>query len=148
MISKIDALSQWPDENYSLHSVPHPIRLPKRRQIDKWSIITDDSQSLHLRPVSEWDRPRAFHIPTELESLRSDDDVFQRASAKVGYKIQTDRKVLGGAPCVAGTRIPVYAILELIEAGYSQKKILKSFPSLRPEDLEAALRFSVIVMER
>ena len=78
----------------------------------------------------------------------SDYELFERAVAKVNHKIQIDRKILGGAPCIAGTRIPVYAILQLVEAGYSQKRVLKSFPSLSREDLEAALRFSAIVMER
>ena len=58
------------------------------------------------------------------------DDIFNRAAESVSSRIVMDKRVYGGAPCVAGTRVPVYAILELMEAGFSHKKILKSFPAV------------------
>ena len=117
------------------------------RRWGKWWITQEPLR--YVSQVSEWDRPI---LGVRIESLSrapaSDDELFQQAVAKVNHKIQIDRKILGGAPCIAGTRVPVYAILQLVEAGYSHKKLLKSFPSLSQEDLEAALRFSAIVMER
>jgi uncharacterized protein (DUF433 family) len=39
-----------------------------------------------------------------------------------------------------GTRIPVRAIVEYLERGYSTEKILKSFPELTPKDIDVARR--------
>ena len=41
--------------------------------------------------------------------------------------IVSNPKVLGGKPCIEGTRIPVYAVLELIEAGISFDDICDKF---------------------
>jgi len=78
----------------------------------------------------------------------STDEMFREAAEKVDKKIIMDKRIYGGAPCVVNTRVPVYAILEMVEAGYSHKRILKAFPTINKEDLEAALRFAVLVMER
>jgi uncharacterized protein (DUF433 family) len=114
----------------------------------KWFVVKDEN-ILHVSPISEWDRPFSAKAaaPRPVESL-SNNDIFQQAAAKVEHKIQINRRILGGAPCVRGTRIPVYAILELLEAGYTHKRILKSFPALSSADLEASIRFAIYVMER
>lgn len=114
----------------------------------KWW-TTQEPLLRYVSPVSEWGRPAiGVRIESWSRSPASDHELFEQAAAKVNYKIQIDRKILGGAPCVAGTRVPVYAILQLIESGYSHRRVLKSFPSLSQEGLEAALRFSAFVMER
>ncbi len=76
------------------------------------------------------------------------DEAFQQAAAKVDNMIEMNPNIYGGAPCVAGTRVPVYAILQMVESGYSFKKIFKAFPSIGQTELDAALRFTVLVMER
>jgi uncharacterized protein (DUF433 family) len=45
--------------------------------------------------------------------------------------------VRGGKPCIKGTRITVYDILEYIACGMSETEILADFPSLKPEHLRA-----------
>jgi uncharacterized protein (DUF433 family) len=119
---------------------------PFRRLGEKWRTM-EASPPKRVWPTA-WKNLMTVGIISEPKPLLSDEEVFQRATAMVGGKIQIDRKILGGAPCIAGTRIPVYAILQLVEAGYSHKRILKSFPALSDEELEAALRFSALVMER
>jgi uncharacterized protein (DUF433 family) len=47
--------------------------------------------------------------------------------------------VCGGAICAAGTRIPVTVILDNLAEGSTREEILCSYPSLRPEHLDAAL---------
>jgi uncharacterized protein (DUF433 family) len=59
-----------------------------------------------------------------------------------------NRRIYGGAPCVANTRVPVYVILQMVEDGCSHKQILKAFPTIGEEGLKAALRFAALVMER
>ena len=42
-------------------------------------------------------------------------------------RISVDPKICHGQPCVKGTRIMVYIILELLEAGISLEKITKEY---------------------
>ena len=76
------------------------------------------------------------------------DRVFERAAERGNNQVAMDKRIYGGAPCIAGTRIPVYAILELVEAGYSHPEILKSFPTIGQQELQAALQFAIYVMEK
>jgi len=50
--------------------------------------------------------------------------------------------VRGGKPCVRGTRITVYDILEYLAGGMTEDQILDDFPSLTREDLRACLAFA------
>ncbi len=115
----------------------------------KW--LADVNSPFHPSPPArEWEsmlRLSEFEV-YHAASRPTVDELFREAARKVNHKIEVDYKILGGAPCIAGTRIPVYAILQLVEAGYSHKRVRKSFPSLSQEDLQTALRFSAIVMER
>lgn len=48
----------------------------------------------------------------------------------------------GGKPCIRNLRITVYDILEYMASGMSQEDILKDFPDLVREDLQACLAFA------
>lgn len=50
--------------------------------------------------------------------------------------------VMFGKPCLSGTRIPVYLILEKLGAGESQEKILAAYPQLRREHITGALQYA------
>jgi len=57
--------------------------------------------------------------------------------------IVVNPKVLGGKPCVKGTRIPVYMVLELVEAGISFNDIrTKFYPQLSEEDIKACIAYA------
>ena len=47
--------------------------------------------------------------------------------------------VRGGKPCIRGTRITVYDILEYLAGGMTEAQILADFRSLTREDIGAAL---------
>ncbi len=47
-----------------------------------------------------------------------------------------------GKACIRGTRILVSVILDNIAAGLSRSEILASYPSLRPEDIHAAIAYA------
>jgi uncharacterized protein (DUF433 family) len=52
-----------------------------------------------------------------------------------------------GKPCVAGTRIPVLDVLELIERGISFDEIRRDFyPALADEDIRACVRYAMDVL--
>jgi uncharacterized protein (DUF433 family) len=50
--------------------------------------------------------------------------------------------VRSGKPCIKGTRITVYDILEYLAGGMSQEQVLADFPDLKPEHIRAALAFA------
>jgi uncharacterized protein (DUF433 family) len=43
--------------------------------------------------------------------------------------------VCGGSACIVRTRIPVWLLVEALNAGANEVSLLQSFPSLRAEDL-------------
>lgn len=47
-----------------------------------------------------------------------------------------------GKPCVKGTRIPVYLLLEKMAAGESAERLLSAYPQLTSEDLRACLEYA------
>lgn len=57
-------------------------------------------------------------------------------------RVMSDPAVLGGKPCIKGTRISVELILELVASGASHADILKIHPHLTAEDIEEALRYA------
>ena len=50
--------------------------------------------------------------------------------------------VRGGKPCIRGTRITVYDILDYLAGGMSENQILSDFPSLTQDDIRAVLAFA------
>jgi uncharacterized protein (DUF433 family) len=47
-----------------------------------------------------------------------------------------------GKPCIRGTRIPVYLILQKLAAGESDAQLLAAYPQLRIEDIRACLEYA------
>jgi uncharacterized protein (DUF433 family) len=58
--------------------------------------------------------------------------------------LSVDPEIQHGKPCFRGTRIPVYLVLELLEAGKAPSEIAGKdfYPELSPEHVKAALRFA------
>lgn len=57
-------------------------------------------------------------------------------------RIVVDPKRHGGEPCIKGTRIPASVIVGSIADGDTVGMLLKSYPSLVPEDIQAALKYA------
>lgn len=63
-------------------------------------------------------------------------------SMNLKERITITPDVRGGKPCVRGTRITVYDVLEYLAGGMTEAAILKDFPSLTQEDIRACLVFA------
>ena len=50
--------------------------------------------------------------------------------------------IRSGKPCIVGTRITVYDILEYLAGGMTEQEILEDFPVLRLEHIKATLAFA------
>jgi uncharacterized protein (DUF433 family) len=57
-------------------------------------------------------------------------------------RIAVSAAVRSGKPCVKGTRITVYDILEYLAGGMSEDQVLNDFPDLEREDIRACLAFA------
>lgn len=60
-------------------------------------------------------------------------------------RITIDPEVCHGKACIAGTRIPVSVILDNLADGMNREEILKSYPSLNPADIDAALAYAALI---
>ena len=63
---------------------------------------------------------------------------FENESAAV----ISDPAIMDGLPVIRGTRIPVYMILEMVEAGKGITDILREHPHLTKAQIEAAIRYA------
>ena len=64
------------------------------------------------------------------------------AVVKSPDRIEARPTVMMGKPCVKGTRIPVYLLLEKMAAGESFKELLGAYPQLTADDLRACLEYA------
>lgn len=51
-------------------------------------------------------------------------------------------EVRSGKPCIKGTRITVYDVLEYLAGGMAEGEILSDFPDLTRDDIRASLAFA------
>ena len=57
-------------------------------------------------------------------------------------RISIKPNVCHGKPCITGTRIMVSIILDYLKAGDSVETILKEYPTLKAEDIRAAMAYA------
>jgi uncharacterized protein (DUF433 family) len=57
-------------------------------------------------------------------------------------RITVDPEVRSGKPCIKGTRITVYDLLEYMAGGMTESEIPDDFPHLAQDDLRACLAFA------
>lgn len=57
-------------------------------------------------------------------------------------RITIDPQVLAGKPIIRGTRLAVEFIVELLGEGWSYDEVLRNYPQLTAEDVQAALGYA------
>jgi len=62
-------------------------------------------------------------------------------------RISADPNICHGKVCIKGTRIMVSIILDNLAGGISTEAILRSYPSLKAEDIQAALAYSTEIRQ-
>jgi uncharacterized protein (DUF433 family) len=66
---------------------------------------------------------------------------------KMKERIEINPNIHFGKPCVAGTRIPVLSVLELVSEGFSFEEIIRDYyPDLQIEDIRACVRYAMDVV--
>ena len=62
-------------------------------------------------------------------------------------RIEVNPEIHFGKPCIAGTRIPVQSVLELVREGLSFTEIIQDyFPELQIEDIQACIEYAIDVV--
>jgi len=62
-------------------------------------------------------------------------------------RILRDKGICGGEPVFKNTRVTLRTVLASLAAGDSTEEILTDFPSLKPEDIHAAIAFAAASAE-
>ncbi|HTU93780.1 MAG TPA: DUF433 domain-containing protein [Gemmataceae bacterium] len=63
-------------------------------------------------------------------------------------RIQVDSGVLTGKPVIRGTRLAVEFLIELLAEQWTHEQILKNYPQLTEEDIQAALHYAAEVLKQ
>ncbi len=53
-----------------------------------------------------------------------------------------DHEIMGGMPCIRGTRMPVTRLLKMVAAGMTIGQIVEDFPQLSAGDVHEALLYA------
>ena len=62
-------------------------------------------------------------------------------------RIEVNPSIHFGKPCVAGTRIPVLNVLELVSEGIPFEQIVQDYyPDLQLDDIRACVRYAIEVV--
>lgn len=57
-------------------------------------------------------------------------------------RIAVDPAVMGGVPCIKGTRVPVATIVAMTADGMTADEILAAYPTLTRDDVQEALHYA------
>jgi uncharacterized protein (DUF433 family) len=62
-------------------------------------------------------------------------------------RVVVDHRIMGGVPCIRGTRIPVATVVGMVADGMTTEDILREFPQLTAEDITEALRYAAAAVD-
>ncbi len=62
-------------------------------------------------------------------------------------RITLDPNILVGKPVIKGTRLAVEFIVGLLGQGWSESEILRNYPGVTREDIQACLAYASVVLQ-
>jgi uncharacterized protein (DUF433 family) len=63
-------------------------------------------------------------------------------------RIILDPGILVGKPVIKGTRLAVEFLVDLLAEGWTHEQILKNYPQLTAEDIQASLHYASAVLKQ
>ena len=57
-------------------------------------------------------------------------------------RIELSPEIMGGKPCIRGTRVTVGTLVGLLSKGHPQEEILRLYPYIKQEDITQALGYA------
>jgi uncharacterized protein (DUF433 family) len=61
-------------------------------------------------------------------------------------RIIIDQRILTGKPVIKGTRLSVEFIIDLLAQGWSYSEILRNYPGITVEDIQACLKYTSAIL--
>jgi uncharacterized protein (DUF433 family) len=61
--------------------------------------------------------------------------------------ITVDPNILVGKPIIKGTRLAVEFIIDLLAQGWTTDEILRNYPGITPEDIQACLGYASAALQ-
>jgi len=98
--------------------------------------VRRSEQGLIAQPFRRVDpKPELQRLPQQFRAI------VPGYNRPVGWeqRITVNPGIRSGKPCIKGTRITVYDVLEYLAGGMSEDQILSDLPDLTREDIRAAL---------
>lgn len=103
--------------------------------------FTHEDAIVAAKPLGQRVEPGILNMgPIVADVKASIRQLHVRPKEQIG-QVTRDRSIMGGAPVVAGTRIPTATIAWFYRNGYTTSQILVEFPRLTEEDVAAAIAF-------
>ena len=62
--------------------------------------------------------------------------------------VKIDPEIMSGAPCFAGTRVPVRSLIDYIEGGDTLDEFLEQFPTVSRKQAVSYLEESASILEK
>jgi uncharacterized protein (DUF433 family) len=62
-------------------------------------------------------------------------------------RVEIDPGRLGGKPVVRGSRIPVELVVEMLADGWSEERVVESYPTLTTSDVRACLAYAAALLK-
>jgi uncharacterized protein (DUF433 family) len=63
-------------------------------------------------------------------------------------RIAVDPQVLVGKPVIKGTRLAVEFLLELLAEGWTREQVLKNYPQLTDDDIQAVFHYAAETLKQ
>ena len=136
------------------------VPLQELRKVGEWLCRTHETpwsslrffrsgRTVHFRDPATGDvvaaNPREQRVCIELEEIASEIREMiasrRRRSRSIEGRVERVRNVVRSRPVLAGTRIPVEAVWNFHQAGYSTDQIIREYPTLTAKDVEAAIAY-------
>lgn len=77
-----------------------------------------------------------------LDLIKQAEQDNSEARKSVEQHIKCDPEIMDGLPVFVGTRVPVHIVLECLAEGMNSDEIIRAFPTITHEHINAVLRFS------
>ena len=88
-----------------------------------------------------------MHIQTGYATLYLDEQGIKEATLEWQERIIIDPDVLVGKPILRGTRLAVEFIIDLLAQGWTEAEILRNYPGLTHEDVQACLGYASATLQ-
>lgn len=104
-------------------------------------VIFDETGTGRLREVVSGQYVNGLALDEVISDMRRGVEQLRRRSDKQIGQITRSRFINHNALVIAGTRIPISAIRQFSDAGYTVEQIIAEYPDLTARDVESALAY-------